>query len=78
MKNPITRRRERRILVALTYFGPLDEFELYGLLHAFQRSLTKALLNLTAEGLISYERRPSLIEGGVRVWSLRDRSEGAS
>lgn len=79
MRGPLTRRRERRILIALTYFGPLDEYDLYGLLRARHHSLTKALLNLAAEGLIACENgRP--ISSSVylygRVWSMRVRLDG--
>lgn len=76
IRGPLTRRRERRILIALTHFGPLDEFELYGILRATEGTLTKALLTLTAEGLITVESKFDLLHGSRRVWSTRVRLDG--
>jgi hypothetical protein len=69
IRGPITRRRERRILIALTYFGPLPEGELYGVLRARKHSLAKALLNLSTEGAITRENDISL-HASLRVWSV--------
>lgn len=76
VRGPLTRRRERRILIALTYFGPLDEVELYGVLNATSGSLTKALLSLAAEGLIIVEKKFDLLHGSRRIWSMRARPDG--
>lgn len=71
-KGPLTRRRERRILMALTYFGAMDESGLYHVLRAGDGALTKALLNLAAEDLITCELRFTLT-GDRRIWSVRAR-----
>lgn len=76
IRGPLTRRRERRILIALTYFGPLDEHDLYSILTATTGSLTKALLTLTAAGLITVENKFDLLHGSRRIWSTRVRLDG--
>lgn len=76
MKNPITARRERRILAALAVLGPTDEFALYTFLNAPSRTLTAALLSLATKGLVTCDNRPSII-GATRLWQLAETETGA-
>lgn len=75
-KGPLTRRRERRILIALTYFGPLDEASLHHVLRVQDGRLTQALLNLAAEDMITYKNGISLL-GDRRIWSMCRPKDGA-
>jgi hypothetical protein len=76
IRGPITRRRERRILAVLTFYGPLAEDQLYRLLGGREGRFTMPLLNLIADRLICYQMRPSLLGDSYRVWSLRARPNG--
>lgn len=70
MKNPITLRRERRILAALRACGPLTESELCEFLNIRTRKLGKPLINLAATGQIVCARRTALGGLSIRIWHL--------
>lgn len=75
MKNPLTRRHERRILGALQALGPLDVYELADFLGTPANCLKKPLLNLTREGQVTPTNRPSLITGANFTWSIRGQED---
>lgn len=77
LKGPLTRRRERRILMALTYFGAMSETELYDFLRAGDGALTRPLINLAAERLITCEKKFDLLQGHRRIWHLAGQEEGS-
>lgn len=73
---PLTRRRARLILTVLTYFGPTEEDDLYGILRAGDGALTKALLHLAANGMITCEPRFNPFNADRRIWSISAHSDG--
>lgn len=77
MKNLLTRRREQRILETLRAIGPMDEWELYRLLNAYQGTLNKALLSLAVDGQIASKQvYNSLWLEHRREWRIADGGEG--
>lgn len=70
MKDPITRRLDRRILAALRACGPLTELELEEFLNLPLRRLSNSLIKLASTGQITCVRRQNLLGQQLRTWSM--------
>lgn len=70
MKNPLTRRRERRILAALDALGELTEWEISGFIGTPRTFLRVPLLNLALDKKITATRQTGLLASDSFVWSI--------